>query len=179
MVQHYLSTSWRGPPCSFGYGRDLGWSETRDGTTISSRSPLSSTGSLWWGLWDVRCGRIYFTSSETDCIIAINTGLGEHILYVGSGRLLQMLKYLYIGIAGYYMCAGLVKLSLLVQYLRIFKTGALRTTCLALIYITGAWTLFWTIQGWFPCWPVSGMWNRLQTPKPKCAYQPRLIAILY
>lgn len=78
------------------------------------------------------------------------------------------MKLLYIQGACYYTCTGLIKLSLLCQYLRIFKTGLLRRVCLILIVIISCWGAFWLFQGWFPCFPVSGYWNRLQTPPPKC-----------
>jgi hypothetical protein len=79
-----------------------------------------------------------------------------------------MMKYLYLNNSSYFMCAGLVKISLLCQYLRMFKAGAVRNTCLVLMCATSFWTLFWSIQGFFPCFPVSGFWNRQQVPPPKC-----------
>jgi len=117
--------------------------------------------------------------SWTNSVAAIYTGLGEHILYVGADRLVLMMKYLYLNMASYYMCAGLVKLSLLCQYLRMFKSGVLRTTCLVLLYTTGFWTLFWFMQGWFPCFPVSGFWDRQQLPPPKCTYLQRLTTLFH
>jgi hypothetical protein len=110
---------------------------------------------------------------------AIYTGLGEHILFVGEGRIITLMKYIYLNQAAYYMCAGLVKISLLCQYLRMFRSGALRKLCLGLLVFTSIWTVYWNMQGWLPCFPVSGYWNRQQTPAPKCTYLFGLSATLY
>ena len=98
----------------------------------------------------------------------VPVGLGGHLFNVDPECFVNLFKLLYVQNAAYYTCAGLVKLSLLCQYLRIFTKGPMRITCLVLLGMTSVWAIFWFIQGWFPCFPVSGFWNRAQQPPPKC-----------
>ncbi|KAJ4351736.1 uncharacterized protein N0V89_007079 [Didymosphaeria variabile] len=95
-------------------------------------------------------------------------GLGKHLYYVDPNDFVTLFKFLYVQNAAYYTCAGVVKLSLLCQYLRLFRKGIIRQICIVLIVLTGLWAFFWFFQGWFPCFPVSGFWNRAQIPPAKC-----------
>jgi hypothetical protein len=58
------------------------------------------------------------------------------------------------------MQTTVVKLSLLVQFLRIFKAGKMRWVCIGLITIVSLWGLAFTLMGWFPCFPIRGAWDR-------------------
>lgn len=98
----------------------------------------------------------------------LSFGLGKHLFYVDFNNFSSLLKCLYVQNASYYTCTGLVKLSLLCQYLRVFKKGGLRWSCIILLGVTIIFTLFWFIQGWFPCFPVSGFWNRTGQSTAKC-----------
>ncbi len=51
-------------------------------------------------------------------------------------------------------------MSLLLQYLRIFRTGIMRYTCLSLFTLIAIWGFVFSIMGWFPCNPVRGTWER-------------------
>jgi hypothetical protein len=100
--------------------------------------------------------------------VAIPNGLGKHMIFIGPQKLVTTLKFLYIQLGAYHTCAGLVKLSLLCQYLRLFKAGTIRQICIVMFMVTCMWSVVLFIQGWFPCFPVSGFWDRLQQPPPKC-----------
>jgi hypothetical protein len=60
---------------------------------------------------------------------------------------------------------ALVKISLLFQYLRIFKSGTMHRICLVLITIISVWGLGYSFMAWVPCFPVSSYWNRTNTTK--------------
>lgn len=100
--------------------------------------------------------------------IGFHFGLGKHLYYVDPNDFVTLFKFLYVQNAAYYTCAGIVKLSLLCQYLRLFQKGVIRQICIVLMVLTGLWAFFWFFQGWFPCFPVSGFWNRTRTPPAKC-----------
>lgn len=100
--------------------------------------------------------------------LAHHYGLGEHLVDIDQDRLQTLFKSFYVHIGGYYTCAGLVKLSLLCQYLRLFKQGIVRKVCIVLLVLISLWSFLWFFQGWAPCFPVSGFWNRTQQPPPKC-----------
>lgn len=57
-------------------------------------------------------------------------------------------------------------MSLLLQYLRIFKAGRMRWVCITLLVMVTLWGLAFSIVGWFSCAPVSAYWNR--TANSKC-----------
>lgn len=58
------------------------------------------------------------------------------------------------------MSNALVKVSLLIQYLRTFVDPLLRRLCIGLTLITGAYGIAFGFMGWFPCIPVEGFWRR-------------------
>lgn len=77
-----------------------------------------------------------------------------------------MMKYLYVTNAAYHTTTALVKISLLLQYLRLFRQGTLRYICITLLAIVALWGFAFSFLAWFPCLPVSGLWNR--TASSKC-----------
>lgn len=75
--------------------------------------------------------------------------------------------------AFYNMTLALVKLSLLLQYLRLIdeqarssssggnnkNTRRLRAVVVALIVIVSIWGAIWTVVAWIPCAPISAHWD--------------------
>ena len=61
--------------------------------------------------------------------------------------------------ATYTMSATLIKLSLLVQYLRIYKEGTVRKLCIALVVYISIWGMTYSFMAWVPCFPVEAYWN--------------------
>jgi hypothetical protein len=74
-------------------------------------------------------------------------------------------QYFYIENSVYVTETALIKVSLLFQYLRIFKSGAMHWICLSLLAIISVWGLGYSLMAWVPCFPVSGYWNRTSTTK--------------
>jgi len=77
-----------------------------------------------------------------------------------------MMKYLYVTNAAYHTTTALIKISLLLQYLRLFRQGLLRWISLIMLAIVSGWGIAFSFLAWFPCLPVSGFWNR--TADTKC-----------
>jgi hypothetical protein len=73
---------------------------------------------------------------------------------------LTLSQYFYIAHSIYLVQTAVVKISLLLQYLRIFKAGLMRKWCFTLITIVSAWGTAFAFTGWFPCFPVRGTWQR-------------------
>ena len=57
------------------------------------------------------------------------------------------------------MSLTFTKLSILLQYLRIFKVRRLLVACYALMAIVALYGLGTFITGAFPCWPVASFWD--------------------
>lgn len=92
-------------------------------------------------------------------------GLGQHLVFV-INSLPTMMKYLYVTNAAYHTTTALIKISLLLQYLRLFRKGTLRWISIGLLVIVASWGLAFSFLAWFPCLPVSGFWHR--TANSKC-----------
>lgn len=73
---------------------------------------------------------------------------------------LNFTQYFYMEHGIYLVQTALVKISLLLQYLRIFKAGAMRKLCLTLLVIVSMWGSAFAFVGWFSCFPVRGAWQR-------------------
>jgi hypothetical protein len=63
---------------------------------------------------------------------------------------------------------AVIKVSLLLQYLRIFKAGTMRWICWSLLVIITLWGIAFSILAWVPCVPVAGYWDRFSHPNAKC-----------
>lgn len=53
--------------------------------------------------------------------------------------------------ATYVTNTAIVKLSLITQYLRIFKAGTMHRICMTLMVIIGTWGFAYGFMAWFPC----------------------------
>ncbi|KAF3015851.1 hypothetical protein E8E14_006838 [Neopestalotiopsis sp. 37M] len=71
------------------------------------------------------------------------------------------LKLFYIGNGTYIMSTTLIKISLLLQYLRVFKDQKLRYACYVLLTVTTLWGVAFTILAWMPCVPANDFWSVL------------------
>jgi hypothetical protein len=61
------------------------------------------------------------------------------------------------------MSTALVKLALLLQYLRIFKENPLRLMCIIVIAFTSIWGFAYTFMAFFPCFPPQAYWHLSST----------------
>lgn len=82
------------------------------------------------------------------------------MLYVGAENLEQYLLFFYIANGLYLTETAVIKASLLVQFLRIFKKGAMKWTCVVLLVLVSLWGVGFSMIGWVPCLPVRGAWDR-------------------
>ena len=99
--------------------------------------------------------------------LATHYGLGQHLIYIFA-TLEKTMIYIYVTNAAYHTTTTLIKVSLLLQYLRLFRDGARRTTSLILLGLVATWGLAFSFMAWVPCFPVSGFWNRTLNPPAKC-----------
>lgn len=76
-------------------------------------------------------------------------------------RVLIIWQNSYVMHACYPTATALIKLAILVQYLRLFddKKGILRQTTLVMIGLVSLWGLAFSFIGWFPAFPVSAEWD--------------------
>ncbi|KAH7401563.1 hypothetical protein BKA66DRAFT_556005 [Pyrenochaeta sp. MPI-SDFR-AT-0127] len=100
-------------------------------------------------------------TAATICVcLSVHHGLGRHMLYIGPTNVERYLLLFYIEHSLYVTESVVIKVSLLLQYLRIFKAGVMRWLCIILLSIVSLWGLGFSIVAWFPCFPVRGSWER-------------------
>ncbi|KAF7448270.1 hypothetical protein A1F99_076340 [Pyrenophora tritici-repentis] len=87
------------------------------------------------------------------------------MLYLSISDTISYLRLYYLEVAVYVTNCGVIKLALLFQYLRIFKAGKMRYVCIGLLVVVSLWCIGFSITAWFPCFPISGYWNRALNPK--------------
>jgi len=94
-------------------------------------------------------------------------GFGQHILYL-VGDIEPTMIWFYISNGAYTTTTIVIKLSLLFQYLRLFREGYRRISTLVLLAAVTLWGLAFIFMAWFPCFPVSGFWDKTMVPQAKC-----------
>lgn len=90
--------------------------------------------------------------------------MGHHLISVFN-VLQPTMMWLYITNAAYHTTTVCIKISLLLQYLRLFRQGIRRTICIVLLVLVVIWGLTFSFMAWVPCFPVSGFWDRTKGAK--------------
>ena len=93
--------------------------------------------------------------------------MGTHIVYLTQHSFLHTMIWLYVFNGAYALTAFLVKVSLLCQYLRMFRSGRIRIVCYVLLVMVSLWGFAYCFLSFFPCIPVRGFWDRSLT-SAKC-----------
>ncbi|KAH8648446.1 hypothetical protein BX600DRAFT_517833 [Xylariales sp. PMI_506] len=99
-----------------------------------------------------------------------NYGLGQHFIYLSLDEMSTFLKLFYIANAAYNMSTTLIKISLLLQYLRLYEERAIRVICYVLLVIISLWGLVYTVFAWVPCVPVYQFFDLALSASEKHCY---------
>ncbi|KDN60950.1 hypothetical protein CSUB01_07319 [Colletotrichum sublineola] len=87
---------------------------------------------------------------------------------------LDFVKVFYVCNGAYPMATALIKLALLLQYLRMFERGTKsRYITIVFIFITAAWGIAYSFLAWVPCVPVSAFWDLMSTSEARWAFGSR------
>lgn len=101
-------------------------------------------------------------------------GMGKHAWQFPHSDKAYIVLWFWASIWIYYLCLGLTKLSILIQYLRIFPQVNFRRMCWAMVGIIIVWTLWATLSAIFMCTPVNVFWSSADYfDDPRC--MPRSI----
>ncbi|KAF2141498.1 uncharacterized protein K452DRAFT_40256 [Aplosporella prunicola CBS 121167] len=89
-------------------------------------------------------------------------GLGQHVWDLDTGVYGEYLHTFWNSSLSYFASTTLIKVSLLVQYLRLFKTKpVLHGCCVGLIVIVSLWGTTYFFLLMFSCWPVYKWWTEV------------------
>jgi hypothetical protein len=73
--------------------------------------------------------------------------------------MVDMSIFFWIALWSYYTALGFTKLSILLQYLRIFPQENFRKACFGMMGVTVIWTLWAVFSSMIMCVPVSAFWT--------------------
>ncbi|KAF9738537.1 hypothetical protein PMIN06_001699 [Paraphaeosphaeria minitans] len=121
--------------------------------------------------WDdalVLIAMLLNTAATVLVLVSIHYGLGHHFLYLEVSQMTGYIKMFYFENALYITNTAVIKLSLLTQYLRIFKAGTMHWVCKALVVIISAWGFAYGFMAWFPCFPPQAYYESLKYPNARC-----------
>ncbi|KAB5518660.1 hypothetical protein GE09DRAFT_1065992 [Coniochaeta sp. 2T2.1] len=92
--------------------------------------------------------------------VSTRYGMGTHIYLIPPEDLGSFLKCFYILTASYNTSTALIKISLLLQYIRVFDWGTWsRRISQALVVLIALWGAAFAFMAWFPCLPhPSNAW---------------------
>ncbi|MCJ1372829.1 hypothetical protein MMC20_004054 [Loxospora ochrophaea] len=92
--------------------------------------------------------------------LQVEHGMGQHFKDLAPGEFPRMLKPFWASVPIYNLSLTLTKVSILLQYLRVFPTDGIRRASwigLAFISIYGLWSFFGAV---FMCWPINFFWDK-------------------
>lgn len=96
---------------------------------------------------------------QADFLLAVNYGMGRHANTISDHDHVQSLVWFWASVWVYYLALCFAKLSILLQYLRIFPDRKFRRGCFVLIGIIVGWTFWAFFSALFACWPIQYFWD--------------------
>ena len=107
---------------------------------------------------------------HTDFELIVKYGMGRHIDTLSPSQITTSMKPFWASIVIYNLALFLTKISILLQYLRIFPYRLFRILCLSLMAFIFAWSCWTVIGAIFFCRPVEFFWDKT-IPDGKCFSQ--------
>lgn len=89
----------------------------------------------------------------------VRYGMGRHADSLSPNDNVQSLIWFWVSVWIYYLALCFAKLSILIQYLRLFPDRGFRAKCYFLIAVVIAWTLWAFFSALFACTPIRHFWN--------------------
>ncbi|KAJ4404689.1 hypothetical protein N0V82_010451 [Gnomoniopsis sp. IMI 355080] len=122
---------------------------------------------------------IVIIAANIGCCLLVVAGLGKHFVLLGRSGMSGFVYVFWWSQALYNMALALVKLSLLLQYLRIIderpdlKQRKLRWSILLMIGIVTAWGIVESLLAWIPSNPISADWDFTGEPAHRWGFGSR------
>ncbi|OAL47711.1 hypothetical protein IQ07DRAFT_682501 [Pyrenochaeta sp. DS3sAY3a] len=104
---------------------------------------------------------LLLTAVPLGCVLAMTKiGFGEHLWNLEDGTLLPILRLFYVSWSTYVVVLGLIKVSLILFYLEIFKTRNFAISAYIVLGYIIVNTLIIFLMTIFICKPVKSFWDR-------------------
>lgn len=92
-------------------------------------------------------------------LLQVKYGLGQHERNLTDWQRLTSLKPFYASIILYYLALSFTKISILLQYLRIFPQDKFRRSCYIMLGVVTIFALWSVLSAAIPCWPIQFFWD--------------------
>ena len=96
----------------------------------------------------------------TKCDPEVQWGLGRHTWTLKPENIVPYLKAFYSSIIVYNVAACLTKISIILQYRRIFVNSSIQLATLVALYFLAAWTIALCFLLSLSCMPVAFFWDK-------------------
>ncbi|EKG19959.1 hypothetical protein MPH_02787 [Macrophomina phaseolina MS6] len=110
--------------------------------------------------WFIIAAMAFTIVMSSMMILQVHHGLGKHVWEVPAWEQMDLSKYLYVSVIFYNGAVGLVKISILLQYIRIFATKKMQTACRIVLVLNTMFTLETVIISVFDCTPIPYFWDK-------------------
>ncbi|KAJ8117031.1 hypothetical protein OPT61_g1675 [Boeremia exigua] len=120
--------------------------------------------------WDdafVALAAVFNVIAQSAFLGGVKNGLGQHLVLI-LNILPTTMKWFYVANGAYTTTAVCIKLSLLCQYLRLWRESYRRRITIILLIVVLLWGIAFQFMAWFPCFPIEGFWNKAMDPPAKC-----------
>lgn len=101
--------------------------------------------------------------------LTVRYGMGSHYDTLSENDKINSLRWFWASVWIYYLALCFTKLSILVQYLRIFPNKGFRVACYILMGIVSAYSIATFFTSIFVCIPIESFWDR--SLKGRCLNQ--------
>ncbi|KAK4623368.1 Wortmanamides biosynthesis cluster protein C [Fulvia fulva] len=91
--------------------------------------------------------------------LQVKYGMGRHADSLTDHENVWSLIWFWTSVWIYYLALCFAKLSILLQYLRIFPDRNFRKACFTLMVVIVGWTLWAFFSALFACWPIQSFWH--------------------
>ena len=96
----------------------------------------------------------------TTMCMQVNYGVGRHIESLSDHDIVMSTKWFWASVWIYYLALCFVKISILLQYLRVFPSKGFRRACYILMGIIICYSLGTFFSSIFSCVPIARFWDQ-------------------
>ncbi|KKY17289.1 putative pth11-like integral membrane protein [Diplodia seriata] len=110
--------------------------------------------------WFVIAAMTFTIVMSAMMLLQVHHGLGKHTWQVSQADQIEVSKYFYVSVIFYNGAVGLVKISILLQYLRIFAIKKMQVACRIVLALNTMFTIETVIISIFDCSPIPYFWDK-------------------
>ncbi|KAF1926628.1 uncharacterized protein M421DRAFT_212080 [Didymella exigua CBS 183.55] len=124
---------------------------------------------IGWEDWTITASMIASIGTAICQILQVNAGNGKHAIFVPYPEgVSESLKYLYFSIITYNFSLTVTKISILLQYYRIFTLREMRIPVYIALALVSAWSIVTVFTAIFSCIPVDVFWKVTEQTAATC-----------